>query len=98
MDKILDEIKTTPGIPNNLIFAPINERRQLVRIGGFKNNRFDSVCIFMAGPPTKRHARVMLAMANRYVTDPTLGYLGVKVFSDGKHIAKELISLNRIKV
>lgn len=95
MDKVLNDISAS--LPKHLSVAPIDERRQSFMVRGFTNTRFSAVYAFMAGSPTRRHIRLMLIMGKRYVTVPRLGYNGVKIFWDGKHLANEIRTLDKFK-
>lgn len=89
---IVEGIKNNRITPSKLEFL-VDPVRNMARVRGFQNHRFDSVAIlYQAGK-----IKLMLIMSNRLVHVPSFGYLGVKSFSEIGKAAVELERLSRLR-
>ena len=92
IDTVIAELKATKGIPSDFTYHTLPVKN-MGRVYGFNNTRFDSVCLLVAAGKI----RAMLILGNRLVHVPSLGYLGVKVFANAETLSKELNSLKRFR-
>lgn len=89
---IVAAMKKHRDMPAQLTFYT-DRTKNMARVYGFKNQRFDSVAILCQ----PRGIKLMLIMSNRLVHVPTFGYLGVRSFDDADKAAVELVRLTRLR-
>lgn len=92
IETLVTDIKKIKNVPSDLTFY-VNKTRNMARVRGFTNSRFDSIAIVSQQGKIK----IMLVMNNRLVHVPKFGYIGVRSFDDASKVGTEIIRLNRLR-
>lgn len=92
IETIVAHFQTKVGIPAHLTYRT-DKKRNMGRVYGFKNDRFDSIAIQVI----KDTITFSLVMQNRLVFVPKFGYIGVTKFTNQSDAAAELLRLSRLR-